>query len=79
MGHPERVGWWRRTSNGKGNSGFLRCAAHDETVSSFGRNDGSLFVWKRTGTSNDKSKNELQKKNGWESRRLFAEVDGFYA
>src|ERR1700704_4970743 len=44
MGHPWVCGWWRRTGNGKDNSGFLRCAAHDETVSSFGRNDGSLFV-----------------------------------
>jgi hypothetical protein len=25
-------------------SGFLHCAAHDETVSSFGRNDGSIFA-----------------------------------
>src|SRR5260370_20776083 len=31
---------WRRTGNDKNNSRFLRCAAHGEAVSSFGRNDG---------------------------------------
>jgi hypothetical protein len=30
----------KRTSNRKGNSRFLRCDAHGETVSIFGRNDG---------------------------------------
>jgi hypothetical protein len=29
----------RRKTKYKGNSGFLHCAAHDETVNSFGRND----------------------------------------
>jgi hypothetical protein len=36
-------------------SGFLRCAAHHETASSFGRNDGSLFEWEGTDNSNNKS------------------------
>jgi len=30
-------------------SGFLHCAAHDETVSCFGRNDGSLRLVEKTG------------------------------
>jgi hypothetical protein len=29
-------------------SGFLHCAAHDKTVSSFGRNDGLLAVGRKT-------------------------------
>jgi hypothetical protein len=41
---------WNDREKDKGNSkgemrGFLRCAAHDETVSSFGRND--VFCWVR--------------------------------
>src|SRR6266702_6068649 len=40
QGQRRRVGWlrfwWR--------SGFLRCAAHDEAVSRFGRNDGAFMV-----------------------------------
>jgi hypothetical protein len=37
-------GEWRRTGNRKSNSRFLRCAAHDDAVSSFGRNDGFLAL-----------------------------------
>jgi hypothetical protein len=33
-----------KTSNGKGNSRFLHCDAHDETVSIFGRNDGIWWI-----------------------------------
>ena len=33
--------------NGNGNSRFLRCAAHDKTVSSFGRNDDFLGLMER--------------------------------
>jgi hypothetical protein len=40
-------GWWRRTGNRKSNSRFLHCAAHDETVSSFGRNDGLCAAKRR--------------------------------
>jgi hypothetical protein len=29
-----------KNCNDKSNSRFLHCAAHDKTVSSFGRNDG---------------------------------------
>ena len=33
--------WQKSTSNGKDEMpGFLHCAAHDEAVSCFGRNDG---------------------------------------
>src|SRR5260370_25844616 len=42
----------RRAVRSWGRSGFLHCAAHGETVSSFGRNDGSLVsgstvLWSR--------------------------------
>jgi hypothetical protein len=33
-----------KTSNGNGNGRFLRCDAHGETVSIFGRNDGIGWV-----------------------------------
>jgi hypothetical protein len=33
-------------------SGFLHCAAHGKTVSSFGGNDKALFVGRRTGKCN---------------------------
>jgi hypothetical protein len=33
-----------KTSNGNDNSRFLRCDAHGETVSIFGRNDGIGWV-----------------------------------
>ena len=33
--------------NGNGNSRFLRCADHDKTVSSFGRNDDSFGLGKK--------------------------------
>ena len=33
--------------NGNGNSRFLRCAAHDKTVNSFGRNDDSFGLGKK--------------------------------
>ncbi len=36
-------------------SGFLHCAAHDETVSSFGRNDGS-WGWGKKDNGNCKGK-----------------------
>jgi hypothetical protein len=43
--HMQMMRWGRR-------SGFLHCAAHDDAVSGFGRNDIFLYSGKRTGNSN---------------------------
>jgi hypothetical protein len=57
--------WWR--------SGFLRCAAHGDTVSSFGRTDDFWVTWKRTGK--DKCSDKCDGKSDDRSeRRLTASV-----
>jgi hypothetical protein len=63
--------------------GFLHCAPHDDTVTSFGRND-AVFRWVREGNDNDnRNNNDKDKDNGngnppssmklkgWATRELF--------
>jgi len=45
---PGRLCWDGAGKEVRWRSGFLRCAAHDRTVSSFGRNDGSWGVGRKT-------------------------------